>query len=78
MVLMLIISFVYYVGVIDAQNIGPLPPPQSQPQGCTLTLKNTWLDMEPIGDPLLIDMRIRVLHLFDIPDSGGFFGVKLM
>ena len=78
MVLILIIALVYYVGAIDALNIGPLLPPQSQPQGCTLTLQNTWLDMEPIGDPLLIDVRIRVIHLFDIPDSGGSFSVNLV
>ena len=78
MVLILMISLVYFRGVIDAQMIGPQPPPQSQTQGCTLILNTGWNEMEPVGDPLLIDVRIRVIHLFDIPDSGGSFSAKLM
>ena len=77
MVLILTISLVYYVGVIDAQMIGPAPL-QPDSKGCTLTLNVGWFDIEPVGDPLLIEVRIRVIHLFDIPDSGGSFGVKLV
>ena len=77
MVFQLISLLVNYVGVIDAQIIGPAPH-QPDSQGCTLTLNNGWNDMEPVGDPLVVDVRIRVIHLSDIPDSGGSFSTNLM
>ena len=72
-----LISLAIFIGVIDAQMIGPAPL-QKDSKGCTLTTNNGWFEIEPVGDPLLIDVRIRVIHLFDIPDSGGSFSVKLM
>ena len=72
-----LISLAFFLGVIDAQMIGPAPH-QADSKGCTLTLNIGWFDLEPVGDPLLIEVRIRVIHLFDIPDSGGSFSVKLM
>ena len=64
--------------VIKSQNIGPMPPPKGQPKGCYLTLNNGWDEMEPVSDPLIFHVRIRVLHLRDVPDSGGSFGVDFM
>ena len=58
---------------INAQNIGPMPP---NPKGCQLTLNTGWNDMEPLGHPLLIDVRIRLFHLREVPDSGGSFAVN--
>ena len=63
--------------VIRLQNIGPMPN-WPQPKGCYLTLNNGWDEMEPVGDPLTLHVRIRVLHLRDVPDSGGSFGVDFM
>ena len=63
--------------VIRSQNIGPMPN-WKQAIGCHLTLNNGWDEMEPMGDPLALHVRIRVLHLRDVPDSGGSFGVDLM
>ena len=34
--------------------------------------------MEPVGEPLLIHVRIRVFHFGDIPDGGGTFSVDVM
>ena len=76
MVLIFII-LVSHLGVIHAQNIGPVPQ-QPQSQGCALILQNGWFEMEPVGDPLLVHVRIRVIHLTDIPDSGSSFGVDIM
>ena len=50
----------------------------AQSKGCRLSLNSGWDEIEPIGDPLLIHVIIRVLHLTDIPDSGGFFSVDVM
>ena len=68
---MLMLSF--SVKDINAQNIGPVPP---IPKGCQLTLNNSLNEMEPIGDPLLIDVRIRLFDLREVPDSGGSFAVN--
>ena len=59
--------------VIRSQNIGPMPN-WKQAIGCHLTLNNGWDEMEPLA----LHVRIRVLHLRDVPDSGGSFGVDLM
>ena len=66
--IMLMLSF--YAKGINAQNIGPM---SRNPKGCKLTL-NTGADkMEPLGHPLLIDVRIRLFHLREVPNSGGSF-----
>ena len=62
------------VAVIKSQYIGPMPQNQ---KGCNLTLNNGYDEMEPEGNPLLIQVRIRVFHLRDVPDSGGSFGVNI-
>ena len=62
------------VAVIKSQYIGPMPQNQ---KGCHLTLNNGYDEMEPEGNPLLIQVRIRVFHLRDVPDSGGSFGVNI-
>ena len=72
---LIFVVLILHVGVIQAQNIGPWP---AQSKGCRLSLNSGWDEIEPIGDPLLIHVIIRVLHLTDIPDSGGFFSVDVM
>ena len=64
-----------YVGAIDAGS--PIGPVQEHPPtpGCRLNLNNGHLELEPIGDPLLIHVRMRVFHFRDIPDGGGSFSV---
>ena len=64
-------------GVTSGQIIGPGLPPR---KGCALTLNNTYygyFDVEPKGDPLLLNVSIRVYYLRDVPDSGGSFGVDV-
>ena len=61
------------VAVMSAQNIGSLP---NNSNGCHLTL-NGYNDIEPEGHPLLLYVRIRVMRLRDIPESGGSFSVSL-
>ena len=62
------------VAVINAQNIGSLP---NNSNGCHLTL-NGYDDIKPEGDPLLLHVRIKILRLRDIPDSGGSLSVNIM
>ena len=45
--------------------------------GCALNLSNNRDDMEPSGNPLEILVRKQILHIRDVPDSGGSFGVDL-
>ena len=44
---------------------------------CSLELNFLWYDSEPKGNPLHIQVRIIILHIRDIPDSGGSFGVDI-
>ena len=63
----------------SAENfLGPIGPMPKHTQGCQLTLNSGSDDMEPEADPLLLQVRIRVLHLNDVPDSGGSFSVDVM
>ena len=66
--IMLMLSF--YAKGINAQNIGPM---SRNPKGCKLTLNTGVNEMEPLGHPLLIDVRIRLFHLREVPNSGGSF-----
>ena len=50
-------------------------PVQKPSPGCRLNLNHGWTVLEPIGDPLLIHVRMRVFHFRDIPDGGGSFSV---
>ena len=61
------------VAVIDAQNT-TMP---EKPKGCHLTLNNGDDDMEPEGDPLLLEVSIRMYYLRDVPNSGGSFGADI-
>ena len=63
------------VAVINAQNIEPM---SNNSRGCHLTLNNGHNDMEPEGDPLLLHVRIKILRLREIPDSGRSFSVMIM
>ena len=65
-IIMLMLSF--YAKGINAQKIGPMGP---NPKGCQLTLNTGANKMEPLGHPLLIDVRIRLFHLREVPNSGG-------
>ena len=64
---MLMLSF--YARGINAQTIGPMGPNP----GCQLTLNTGANKMEPLGHPLQIDVRIRLFHLREVPNSGGSF-----
>ena len=58
---------------INAQTIGPMSP---NPKGCQLILNTGLNETEPLGHPLLINVRIRLFHLREVPDSGGSFAVN--
>ena len=63
----------------SAENlVRPIGTMPKHTQGCRLTLNSGRDDMEPEADPLLLHVRIRVLRLIDVPDSGGSFGVDVM
>ena len=47
-------------------------------KGCHLAPLSGYDNIEPEGDPLLLHVRFRVLHIRDVPDSGGSFGVDIM
>ena len=70
----LVLQFVI-VPVINAQNIEHMP---NNSRGCHLTLNNGYSDMEPEGNPLLLHVRIKILRLREIPDSGRSFSVMIM
>ena len=70
----LVLQFVI-VPVINAQNIEHMP---NNSRGCHLALNNGYNDMEPGGDPLLLHVRIKILRLREIPDSGRSFSVMIM
>ena len=69
------VILISYVVVIAAQDIEPMP---NNSRGCHLTLNNGDNDMEPEGDPLLLLVKIRILRLVEIPDSGRSFSVNIM
>ena len=46
-------------------------------QGCELKRNNDWTEMEPKGNPLLIQVKLEILHIRDVPDRGGSFGTDL-
>ena len=69
-----LVMLVLHVVVIGAQNIGPMP---MNPKGCHLTINNGFDDMEPEGDPLLLNVSIRIYYLRDVPNSGGSFGADI-
>ena len=45
--------------------------------GCALETNNKWYDWEPKGNPLLLHVDLKVLHMRDIPNSGGSFGIDM-
>ena len=65
----------FYVDAIVVGNPKRQQPPTS---GCRLDLNSGQYELEPIGDPLLIHVRLRVYHFWDIPDSGGSFSVDFV
>ena len=67
--------FLCHVAFTKAQDIGPMPAP-SISMGCRLNLNTGYDEMEPVDDPLVINVRIRIFAIRDIPDSGGSFGVN--
>ena len=71
----MLVSQYVIVAVINAQNIGIMT---NKSKGCHLTLNNGDDDMEPEGDPLLLHVRIKILRLREIPDSGRSFNVMIM
>ena len=73
-----ILMFAFYsvfAVVINAQCMGSMT---NVSKGCQLTLDSDYDNMEPEGDPLQLHVRFRILHLRDVPDSGGSFGVDIM
>ena len=62
------------LSVISAQNMSM----HNNSRGCHLTLNNGNDDMEPRGDPLLLHVRMKILRLREIPDSGRDFSVNIM
>ena len=64
----------FCVGAIDAGSpTGTIPS-----SDCRLNLNSGQFQLEPIGDPLLIHVRLRVYNFWDIPDSGGSFSVDFV
>ena len=51
---------------------------QHNSKDCQLTLNGDYDDLEPGGDPLILNARFRILHLRDVPDSGGSYSVDIM
>ena len=64
----------FQVEVIRAQNVSSV---LNKKKGCHLSLDSSFDEMEPDGDPLLLNVKITVLHLRDVPDSGGSFDVDI-
>ena len=46
-------------------------------KGCQLTLNVSNDYLEPRGDPLILNARFRILHLRDVPDSGGSYSLDI-
>ena len=44
---------------------------------CYLNRTFEYDDMEPTKNPLLIHVRFEILHIRDVPNSGGSFGVDI-
>ena len=72
LVLILLLPSVFLL--VNAQYEGPMP---KQKLDCSLELNHLWYDNEPEGFPLIIHVVIKILHIRDIPDRGGFFGVDI-
>ena len=51
---------------------------QGSPKDCELTINGDDDDLEPRGDPLILNARFRILNLRDVPDSGGSYSVDIM
>ena len=73
-VVMHILLLITFVILVDAQQEGPMP---KQKLDCSLEVGFLWYDSEPKGNPLRIHVLIQILHIRDIPDSGGSFGVDI-
>lgn len=71
---LLVVLLTSFVSLTNAQQSGPMPP---QKIDCSLALNYLWYEKEPTGNPLLIHVRIIILHIRDIPDRGGSFGVDI-
>ena len=44
---------------------------------CHLSLNSDSHDMEPFGDPLILNVSIKIYHLREVPVSGGSFSVDM-
>ena len=69
--ILLLTNFVF---LANAQQMGPMP---KEKLDCSLVIGFLWYDSEPKGNPLRIHVLIQILHIRDIPDSGGSFGVDI-
>ena len=68
-----VVSLLSNVVFTEAQ-IGPMP---ERSVGCSLDLNNGFDDMEPMENPLQITIRMHILRIRDVPDSGGSFSVDM-
>ena len=46
-------------------------------RACSFQPNHYQYDWEPEANPLFIDINLIILHIRDIPDSGGSFGLDL-
>ena len=44
---------------------------------CNLNRTFEYDDMEPTMNPLIIHVKFEILHIRDVPNSGGSFGVDI-
>ena len=44
---------------------------------CHLSLNSESHDMEPFGNPLILNVSIKIYHLREVPESGGSFSVDM-
>ena len=51
--------------------------PPLQDGGCALKPNFEFFDWEPKKNPLLIHVNLKILHMRDIPNSGGSFGMDI-
>ena len=50
---------------------------QDNSKGCQLMFNDSYDALEPRGDPLILNARFRILHVRDVPDSGGSYSLDI-
>ena len=70
-----IFLLITFFSVVNAQQEGPMP---KQKLGCSLETNFLWYDSEPKGNPLRIHVWNQILHIRDIPDSGGSYEMDVV